>query len=270
MTRPPMFHRAPWFAFNRVSALVFIFQGIGWGLGINARAQNPVPDLKTQSQRKKDSTRPAKVYEDEYVRIPIPHGWKVLKVGSPDDPSAAHPPAVAGTFIPEPGKGILIESKGYTLTLAYRTGHASPIIGGRIIEVFDIPWLQGIDDGWACSTSMLKVPQRANHGLELVNLVLDGEDSHVQEFCGIQKDGTALARCWFAGYFTTADEEFFFDSQGAGCPEKAYTLTSTARTPAELPAPNDLALRKIIGEAIDIVASIRYKRCPPARKATSP
>lgn len=39
----------------------------------------------------------------------------------------------------------------------------------------------------------------------------------------------------------------------------AYTFTSGAETPDELPVVGDPGLKKIINEAIDIVDSIRYK-----------
>lgn len=68
---------------------------------------------------------------------------------------------------------------------------------------------------------------------------------------------------WFAGYFTTADGGWFFDSEGDSCGQKVYTLTSRAQTPEGLPSPDDPSLRKVIQEAIDIVDSIQYKRCPP-------
>jgi len=68
---------------------------------------------------------------------------------------------------------------------------------------------------------------------------------------------------WYAGSFSTAEGGWFFPSEGTGCGQKAYTLTSKAKTPEELPLPDHFDLRKTITEAIDIVNSIHYKRCPP-------
>jgi hypothetical protein len=69
---------------------------------------------------------------------------------------------------------------------------------------------------------------------------------------------------WFAANFTSASGGWFFASDGSGCGDKVYTLTSKAKTPEELPDPNDPNLKKTIAEAIDIVDSIQYKRCPPS------
>jgi len=71
-------------------------------------------------------------------------------------------------------------------------------------------------------------------------------------------------RRWFGGYFTTEDGGWFFESEGDACGEKAYTLTFEADSPDMLPVMGDSQLRRIIHEAIDIVDSIHYKRCPPA------
>jgi len=96
------------------------------------------------------------------------------------------------------------------------------------------------------------------------NMVFEGLDSETRKTCDIPKD-LVFERRWFAGYFSTAKGMWLFDSDGADCAEKAYTLTSGAKAPANLPDVNDPVLKKIIGEAIDIVGSIHYKRCPPAR-----
>jgi hypothetical protein len=231
-----------------------------WVLPTISPAQTP-PLGSKQGQVKKTDTAllSKKIFEDDRVRILIPPGWKVLKVGSPDDPRAAHPPAVPQTFIPSPGHGLLLSSKGYTLTLAYATGHASPIIGGRFPEVFTIPWPS---DSWACGDGFQKIERRTGHEMRFVSLILDNPNAQIREFCGLPENAVFTHR-WFAGYFTTADEGWFFPSEGDDCPEKAYTLTSNAKIPAELPHAGDPLLKQTIDEAIGIVASIRYKRCPP-------
>lgn len=95
----------------------------------------------------------------------------------------------------------------------------------------------------------------------------------MQEKCGIPKPLGSWVQNgavqdlvydrWFAGYFTTARGGWFFESDGAGCGEKAYTLVSSARTPEELPVEREVKLRKMISSAIDVVNSIHYKRCAP-------
>ena len=106
-----------------------------------------------------------------------------------------------------------------------------------------------------------------------VNIIFRTDDPEVRGKCGIPKalgywtDKEGVRQIvgeqrWFAGFFTTA-EGGFFQYQGASCGEKAYTLTSKAKSPDELPVPDDRELRKTIAEAIDIVNSIHYKRCAP-------
>jgi hypothetical protein len=210
------------------------------------------------------SLRPAKakrIYEDNLVKILVPPGWEILKVGSPDDPLAANPPSGSQTFIPSPGHGVLLSKGGYTLTLAYATGHASPVLGGRFPEVFAIPWPPS--DSWACGNCLRRTSVGASKGLKFFSLILDNRTAQAREFCGLAEDDIFTNR-WFAGYFSTARGPWYFPSKGPECPEKAYTLTGAAKTPRELPDAGDPVLKRVISEAIGIVASIRYKRCPPA------
>ena len=107
------------------------------------------------------------------------------------------------------------------------------------------------------------------------NLIVDSGLSEVRQNCRIRKDlgnwvdqdtseSFVGERRWFGGYFTTEDGGWFFESEGDACGEKAYTLTFEADSPDMLPVMGDSQLRRIIHEAIDIVDSIHYKRCPPA------
>lgn len=74
-----------------------------------------------------------------------------------------------------------------------------------------------------------------------------------------------IAPRWFAGYFTSAGLSWFFESAGDdSCGAKAYTLTSNAKTPRTLPKADDPVLKEVVRQAIGLVASIHYKRCPPA------
>lgn len=210
----------------------------------------------TQAQRGHVSHTSPKIYEDDEVKVPIPAGWSI---------STKH--HYQGS--------LLLEKDGYTLSLGYHSGHASGIIGGRFNELFGIPWFHRDETEQAgnCGLFLEQVPQAASRRLMFVNLIFDTLNPKVQDNCGIPnplKSRTHVRgypvqtyRRWFAGYFTTVVGRWFFQSNGVGCGVKAYTLTSSAKTPAELPLPEDPTLKKIINEAIDIVYSIHYKRCAP-------
>jgi hypothetical protein len=221
------------------------------------------------------NSTPPKVYEDDEVKILIPAGWAISTRAHPAvEPYTINGMIAGGSSVLEAEGKLLVEKNGYTLAVAYHTGHASGIIGGRFIEMLRIPWLDP-DQAWTCSLHFGGIPQPASRTLMFMNLTFDTGDSKVRGSCGIQKglgywtdEGGNKSfvgeRRWFAGYFTTADGGWFFQSDGVGCGEKAYTFTSQAKTPDELPVVGDPSLKKIIDEAIDIVDSIHYKRCAPA------
>jgi hypothetical protein len=217
-----------------------------------------------QQQRSHAADSSPKVYEDEAFSFRIPAGWKTSRADRPVASLWADHPGVVQ--FPATGHGLLLTKNGYTLDLNNMAGAASPVPGGRFFEVFRIPWLsdRDVSDAWGCGGYLLEKPQEDGEGLLFFNMVFDALNSEARKTCGIPND-LVFERRWFAGYFTTAKGVWLFDSDGAGCAEKAYTLTSGAKTPAELPSADDPVLKKITGEAIEIVASIHYKRCPPAR-----
>ena len=211
-----------------------------------------------------------KVYEDDEVQIRIPAGWTVATGAHP----AVAPYDTVGSSIVRAKGRLLLSKSRYTLALAYDTQHASGIIGGRFIEVLRIPWLSA-DDAWNCSLHVSELQQPASGTLRFVSIVFHTSNPEVREKCGIEKDlgyraGKGKVRQivgeerWFAGYFTTADGGCFFQSHGVNCGEKAYTLTSNAKTPGELPVVGDARLKRVIAQAIGIIDSIDYKRCAPA------
>ena len=117
------------------------------------------------------------------------------------------------------------------------------------------------------------VPEPASRTLLFENMLIDTGDAHVRANCGIPRDLTEVVgsgaektfvgeRRWYGGYFTTR-RGYFFDEGRRDCESKVYSLTSAAKTPAELPASEDPHLAQITQEAIDIVDSIHYKRCTP-------
>jgi hypothetical protein len=79
----------------------------------------------------------------------------------------------------------------------------------------------------------------------------------------MKRDTPVEGKRWLAGYFTDADGNWFFRSKDASCGWKAYTLTTDALRPRELPDDKNQQLRETIDEAIYIVDSIEYKRCAP-------
>ena len=190
------------------------------------------------------------IFEDEYVRIPIPDGWSIVQDGGDE---------------PELGR-LVLRKNGFRLSIAYHTSHASGVIGGRFIEAFTIPWLD-TDQAWGCSGAFASVPQPANLALMFINLYLQTDLASTRERCGIEKALTAheSAERWFGGYFTTREGEWFFESQdGCCCNElKSYTLTADAQLPTQLPSRGDPALARVIRQAIAIVNSIHYKKFPP-------
>lgn len=227
---------------------------------IIADAQAPPNESRRLEQEIQHTVRTAiKVYEDNQIRVAIPSGWTV---GDLDRPVERYP--TSGPSIPHPGGGLVLTKQGYTLAVAHSAGHASP--NGRFGEVFRMPWLPDVADEDACVRFLHEVAQPVDRRLIFVNLVFRIDNSAGLKTCNIRGDEASR---WFAGYFTTAEGNWFFGSTGPDCAEKIYTLTAGATTPAELPSADDPALQKIIGEAIDIVVSIHYKRCPPAREAVS-
>lgn len=221
----------------------------------SAHAQAPSTGTKHSEEEKSHLARTTgRIYEDDQIRIVMPVGWTV---GSADRPVERYP--TAGPSIPHPGNGLVLTKQGYTLALAYSAGHSSP--NGRFGEVFRMPWLPDVADEDACVRFLREFSRPVDRKLIFVNLVFAIDDSSGMKTCNIR--GNESSR-WFAGYFTTAEGNWFFSSHGPDCAEKVYTLTSRAMNPTELPDRDDPTLRKIIGEAIEIVASVHYKRCPPA------
>jgi hypothetical protein len=245
-----------------IAGMVLVLGAVSCKLALNSDAR--VLSAKSGTfEAESAQARPAstKVHEDDEVKIPIPAGWMI---------ATGDHPAVA---INDAKGQLLLSRTNYTLALAYDTQQVSGIIGGRFIEIFTIPWL-GADEAWDCSLHLSSSPQPASRALMFLNVIFRTDDPEVRGKCGIQKalgywtnkggaKQTVGEQRWFGGFFTTAGGGRFFQSVGTGCGQKAYTLTSKAKTPDELPLPDDQDLRKTIAEAIDIVNSIHYKRCPP-------
>ena len=138
---------------------------------------------QTQSVESNHSGVPAaaarkspRIYEDGEIKVEIPEAWSIVSNPNSSNPGKKHP---EGT--------LLLVKRGYTLSLAYHTGHASGIDGGRFIEIFNIPW-PGVDDGWTCGGYLREDPWPASRQLIFVNLIVESGDPKVRENCGIQRE----------------------------------------------------------------------------------
>jgi hypothetical protein len=207
--------------------------------------------------------KPNNIYGDSDIKVAIPAGWRILSDAEIRKSRAAD--SLGNSLSQGEGK-LVLEKDKYILALAYRTGHASGVEGGRFIEAFNIPWPE-VDDEWTCSGYLKQRSQPASRTLMFTSFIVE-PGPEILKNCGIKIDSRAwgdengMTRRWYGGYFTT-DGSYFFDSDGDGCGEKAYTFTFRSRTAEGLPNVNDPALKKMIEEAIDIVNSIEYKRCKP-------
>ncbi len=264
-TAPGVYHRLPHpsaMTLLKAAALLLAFASAGI-----------VSSAQTAKGAASELSKP-RMFKDDEVRIPIPAGWKRTYQFSPSTHNSfqgfendkPHTFPITGT--------LLLEKDGYTLTLAYATGQASGIMGGRSIEVFNIPWsIEPPGDLWSCADSFEHVPQPASRTLLFENLIVDTTQPHIREDCavadltnpapnaaGVRSTG---AQRWFGGYFTTFGGYFFGEWPGDDhLYERSYCLTTSAKTINDLPMQDNAHLAEIIQQAIDIVDSITYKKHP--------
>jgi hypothetical protein len=169
------------------------------------------------------------VYEDDEVRITIPPSWSHATGNYPSiEPYRVDGTVVLGNSVSQAPAKLFLQKGGYTLALAYRTGHASGVEGGRFIEAFNIPWLKP-DQAWGpCSGVLAYIPQAASRTLLFQNIVFETGSSKVRAQCGLPKQmgesiGEGLRRRfigerrWYGGYFTDhagngSGGGFFFDN----------------------------------------------------------
>jgi len=237
--------------------------GTACGLAVNGYGQAPsVESKRLQAGEARAGSGVSSVFEDDQIKSVIPSGWKVARV---EEGAINEYPALTGASIPYGKNGVALTKHGYTLALKHTAGHSSPI--GRFGEVFRMAWLPDVADEDGCARFLGEYPFPVNRDLIFISMTFDIDDQAGINTCAFREGGP---RRWFAGYFTVAKRAWFFASNGPNCAEKVYTLTSGAKTPAELPHADDPTLRKTIGEAIGIVSSIHYKRCPPARFSDTP
>lgn len=245
--------------------LLLVWSAVSCGFSGHIHAQSR--STKSPPAEKPKAHPSPRVYEDDEIKLRIPEGWAIINT------SAANANAREGGFLGngviDAKRNLLLAKDGYTLALAYDTEHASGVNGGRFEEVFAIPWLSE-DVLGLCSLHLASYPLPAGRTLLFTNLYADTGVPEVREACSIPQDLVYKTdkkfvgeRRWIAGYFTTAYSGWFFASAGEGCGLKAYVLTAPAKTPNQLPDPDDPTLKTIIQQAIDLVGAVHYKRCPP-------
>ena len=248
-----------------LSALLLVLPS----LVLLAQSSSRATPSKASSATEASRQQSARVYEDDEIKIEVPQGWRLATVSHLETRRyMIHgKPVLRSSRVRTRGK-ILLQKNGYILSLAYNTFTAG---SGRFIEAFSIPWLN-VMQAWTCSLYFQRIPQPANSKLLFMNLILRPGGSQVNKACGIKKGfGESITAGkheyfggdrWYAGYFS-ADEDYFFGSEGEDCGFKSYSLTTDAKIPEQLPPTDDPQLHKMILEAIDIVNSIHYKRCAP-------
>jgi len=210
----------------------------------------------------------SRIYHDDEIELRVPEGWTIVSIPAADVQPGRFGLLSSGILASK--RKLLLEKDRYILGLAYNTEHASGVAGGRFAEVFNIPWPSQEEVG-LCSLRLSSCPLPASRMLLFHSLIVETGSPEVREACGIAKDlgyrsdsGFVGERRWLAGFFSTAYGGWFFPSVGDGCGDKAYALTSQARIPEEMPDAGDPKLQAVIQQAIDIVNSIQYKRCPPS------
>lgn len=226
-------------------------------LALNSHAQGRLTTLKLAREQEPPVSKASNVFEDDEIRIVIPSGWKRVRL---EDRVGDFP--LTGVSIPSGENGVALAKQGYMLALKHNAGHSSPI--GRFEEVFRMPWLPDVADEAGCERYLGAYPHPVNRRLIFISLNFDIDNQEGLNACDFPRSGGPTR--WFAGYFSVAKGAVFFDSEGPACPEKVYSLTTRARTPTDLPRADDPVLKKIISEAIEIVSSVHYKRCPPVRQ----
>jgi hypothetical protein len=246
------FHAPPVPFFQCVVGVVVVLV-----LALNSHAQGRLTTLKFAREQKRLVGKASNVFEDDEIKIVIPSGWKLVRL---EDGVGDFP--LTGVSIPYGKNGVALAKQGYMLALKHSAGHSSPI--GRFEEVFRMPWLPDVADEAGCERYLGAYPHPVSRRLIFISLTFDIDNQEGLNACDFPRSGGPTR--WFAGYFSVAKGAVFFDSEGPACAEKVYTLTTRAHTPTELPVADDPVLKKIISEAIEIVATIEYKRCPPARE----
>jgi hypothetical protein len=257
-------------ALSVVAAMLFGLGGVTYG-----QTSSTASDTRRESIAGR-SLEPQSFFENVELKLQIPPGWSIAIPDYDSRSKAEFPPMTSSIALTglDPRSGLVLTKRAYTLVLAYETGHASGISGGRFAEILRIPWLDDGEDG-ACTDKFQVRNQPVDRTLTFTNLILEQGDPTVLNECGFpdklagkqrggRRKNSAVRNRWFAGFFGTATPGWFIESNNEYCADKAYFMVSAATDPNQLPFVDDPKLKKIIDEAIEIVASIRYKRCPPA------
>jgi hypothetical protein len=208
---------------------------------------------------------PMKTYEDEWIKVPIPNGW-----------SFCHPEGDHGQPLSKPWTGIL-KQDDYRLYLITHTGHASPVEGGRFVELASVvaPWTD-LEEG-RCGPFLQSRTTKVTLKLSRVDLYFDSihASKNALESCG-NPEGKAVF--WYGSYFVENcprthpeyDEcgSFYISyprvtgkpSVGNGGEGMlSFALTFATHDPDYLPSRGDKDLDGVLKEATAIVRNIQYK-----------
>jgi hypothetical protein len=116
---------------------------LGTGASTFAHAQS----VESKTHNSTTVKNSPKIYEDREIIVRIPPGWRILSDAEIKNTKSADS---LGNSVSQVGSNLILQKNTYILGLAYNTGQASGVEGGRFIEIFNIPW-PGVDDAWDCS-----------------------------------------------------------------------------------------------------------------------
>jgi hypothetical protein len=224
-----------------------------------------VPTAHPQQECAAPPTSPAS-FEDDWIKVTAPDGWSSCQ---PVDRHSARQP-MAGT---------LFKKGDFELYLITHTGHASPVEGGRFVEIAPLlsPWLD-LSDAPDCGLHTQGQITKLSRRLSRVDVYFDAihADANALQACGNPETRKVF---WFGSYFEencpprgripSTDEcgGYFIGhpriagksgpsiSQGM----MTYTLTFHTNDPDYLPSRGDSELNEILKEATSIVLHIHYK-----------
>jgi hypothetical protein len=215
------------------------------------------------------SSEPASsaVFEDDWIRAAAPAGWSEC------------PPRDAQSPRAEPLPGALFRKDDFKLFLLTHAGHASPVEGGRFVEVvpYLAPWTD-TEEG-ECGLFLQGKSTKVTNRLSRVDSYFDAlhASKDALEACG---NPESKAVFWYGSRFAEncpprshipSTEEcggFFIGypriagrrpKPGIGQGMMMFILTFDTKDPDYLPSRGDPELEEMLKEATAIVRNIRYK-----------
>jgi hypothetical protein len=203
------------------------------------------------------------VFEDDRIRVMDGEGWSVCPIQG----------VVAGQRVP----GALFRKDEFKLYLLTHNSHASPVAGGRFVEVVSVvaPWTD-MEEG-RCGPFLQSKTTKVTPKLSRVDLYFDsahaGQDA--LESCGDPETKTVF---WYGSYFVENCPRSHPDYDECGSFYITYprvagkhltgkgadgslslALTFQTKDPDYLPSRGDKDLDEILKAATAIVRKIQYK-----------